>query len=276
MTEKESLVIAVPEGADALRPTLDASRPRLLAVADSSVRFPWITRERMRDQTRTAIVGWKTVAPDAEVIFATPYFEQLAATAQELPTLVGIYWATDLNAGTPQTPATKAERDALVASVRSADARLTRWMMPAIEELGTDDERATALLLRPGSGHQDDANDVVGWVSIALGNPKIGALLPLSTDDLLRMQATALRLSGVLGDTDQQKGSPNDLRNRAYTLWAEAFERLARNGRHVAVERNLPVTFANIHMPAPKTTPKAGAVDAPENTTPTAKPIDLG
>ena len=265
MTEQDSLIILVPEGADALRHTLDTSRPRLLAIADSSVRFPWVTSERARDQSRSLLAAWTQVATDAEAMFAAPYFAQLAATAEELPTLIGIFWASDLNAGTPQTPPTKAERDALVVAVRKADARLTRWMVPAIEELGTDDERATALSLRPGNGYQDDANDVVGWVSIALGNPKIGALLPISKDELLSMQTTALRHSALLGNTDQRKGSPSDLRNRAYTLWADAFERLERNARHVAAERNLPVTFEKIHMPASKPDPKSAPPDAPES-----------
>lgn len=262
----DGIVISVPEAADAVQATIEAARGRLLAVDASAVLSPRVFRERARDQTRALLAVWATLGGRAAEVLAAGLLQRIEEAVADLPSLAGVYWATDMVAEAPPTPEAKKERRELGAKVRAADVRLTRWVGAAVDELGTDDERQAAARLRPGTGRQDNADDVLGWTGIAFGSAAVRGAIPISEAELTAMQKDAVRYSALLGSDEDGAGGPADLRRRAYTLWAGAYELVARNSRHVAQELGLAVTVDGIH-------PLAGeAVKVPAEPAPSSAP----
>ncbi|MBK9258337.1 MAG: hypothetical protein IPM54_00700 [Polyangiaceae bacterium] len=119
---------------------------------------------------------------------------------------------------------------------------MSAWAAPAFK----NNAKATEILadIRRGRGIRDDADDTLRLVALFRDNwDSVQGKTPITIEYLAKADedATALLLL-VDGGSEDIKGSPRDLRRRAYTQWHRAYTELFHVGRYLT--RNDPEAHA--------------------------------
>lgn len=271
MTESSSKPLEPDAGS--IRATLEAHASELAALPSATLRAPRVTRMRAIQQTSALLGAFAALDSQLLSIYSTSFCERLRETAGQLPVYRDLFVAADLALELPWSPATKVQREQLTLKVRSYDATLTRWVGAAIDEAGTESERAIAALIRPKSGRQDDAEDTIHWIDTALASPTLLALLPKKVvASMPAVRADAHTLLLLLGVAPGNAAGPGVVRRQAYTLFANAYDLLVTNGAHAAQQLGIDAQFEAL-WPGPST-PAPEKADA-EPAAPATPPIKV-
>jgi hypothetical protein len=264
-------IIDVPS-AEALGPLVAAARDELLAIPDDRIVIPTIDGERAIEQAAALLAGYDPVRERAEGALAGSAKAALDAALASLPALARTYYAADV-IGTQKWPSFVAERrKTLSARVREHDRFLFGWATAAFA--GFEAAQAELDDIRPGSGRLDDARDAIRVVALFRAWPGRLALVPAVTPErLTESESDAVALADLLGATaESSKGTPPDLRLRAYTRLFEAYNLIRATADFVVwlPPRVSPLGLAGLH-PKPRKSATA-TVEPPE--TPEEAPVE--
>jgi len=255
-----------PSGPDRQRATklLADRRAALDAIPASEVLRPRISWEHAITLTGRLLSLGKTylVGP---VPFTDEAWKALLADVSDLePTVLAYFAAQDVidNALPPDSIARKKE---LRAKVRAHDRSLGKWAVPAFED--DANEAPVIAALTPGSGSNDDALDTVAWVAMWKRHPDALGKSPLTPQYLDEAEADATELLPLLNLEDSDSGR-RDIASRAYTRWAQIYQRITKAGRFLSPDD---VVWPGIATP-PSPTRREATTPAP---TPAPKPAPV-
>ncbi len=206
---------------------LEARRERLLALPAESLRRPRISPQRAMELT--AILS-KHLAPllgrlEAELSEARA--AERRAQAEGLEDAAMAFYMAALRARRPETSESEAERKRLAARVRDRDASLLRWAQAFFA--GQPAREALLAHIRPGSGHRDDAEDVLRLVALFReAGPWPPGIAELTPEALAEAARDATRLLGLAVASRESAPKALDLARRAYTAWLSDYEALRK------------------------------------------------
>ncbi|MDI1431052.1 hypothetical protein [Polyangium sorediatum] len=212
----------------------EAKRPALLALPDDILLRPRISRERAARLTGILRREFEPLLPLLQSELSASRAADRAADFAALEPNQLVFYAADLAVETPWTSDQKARRGELVAKVRSHDETLFGWAKPAFR---TNKEASTILSdIQRGRGIRDDADDTLRLVSLFRSHwASVNGKTPITEADLQTAEAEATELLQILdGGDDPPKGSPRDLRRRAYTAWHRTYAEVFHLGRYLS------------------------------------------
>jgi hypothetical protein len=145
-----------------------------------------------------------------------------------------VFYAADLAVESRWTSSQKARRKELAAKVRDHDATLSSAAKRAYRN-NKEVMRILADIFR-GSGNRDDADDTVRLVGVFRDNwASVDGKTLVTKEYLAQAEADATELLKILDDADDPpKGSPRDLRRRAYSVWQRVYTELFHLGRYLS------------------------------------------
>jgi hypothetical protein len=243
-----------------------AAKSELLAMDESKLQRPRVFGERATQLTAALVKEVQPlVARFAEELAPARVAQRSADLAAVTPN-AQIFYAADLAVEDPWTSEQKARRDELVKKVREHDETLSAWAVPLFK----NDPKArdiVASIVR-GRGIRDDANDTVRWVSLFKDRwSEVEGKTPVTLATLDVAEAEATELLAILDASgDESKGSPRDLRRRAFTRWANGYNELADVARYLL--RADPEAVARIPAIAAERGASEPTPDAPPSPTP--------
>jgi hypothetical protein len=236
----------------------------LLAIADADVRRNTIDGDRALELTREVTAELAPFLPHLNEHVSAKKAAERVADLAALPEQARVFLAAEIGATNPWSPEQVKRRKHLTKQAAENDQSLVLWLRPYL----TQDEDGRALLaeVTPGSGIRDNAWDTSRMADDAVVRMDSGALPqqvgPWTRASLRTASAEAVELLTNLNKSDDNRASPANMRNRAFTQWAATYTRLQNLGRFLAGE--LPEqggTFAGIYTPPKK---KAAAPEVPE------------
>ncbi|WP_437567246.1 hypothetical protein [Sorangium sp. So ce542] len=242
-------------------------KPTLLELPSDALERPRVSRERALQLTAALRQEFAPLVPRLAEELSPAKAKKRRADFDALEPRALVFYAADLAVEAPWTSAQKERRAALVRKVREHDELLSAWAVPVFRK----DAEASAVIadIQRGKGIRDDAEDTVRLVALFREHwPAIKGQTPVKESYLNEAEADATELLGLLdaGETSA-KGSPRDLRQRAYTHWLAAYVEIFHLGRYLerrdpaAAERFPAVaaerSAAGAAPPAPATAPPA-------------------
>ena len=245
-----------------------AAKPELLAMDETRLHRPRVSGERA---TQLTALLMKEVQPLA-VRFAQELAPERVAERQADLAVVTpnaqIFYAADLAVEDPWTSEQKARRAELVKKVHEHDETLSAWAVPLFKNDAKARE-VVASILR-GRGVRDDANDTIRWVALFKDRwSDADGKTPVTLAKLATAESEATELLAILDASgDESKGSPRDLRRRAFTRWVVAYKELEDLGRYLLradpeAAARIPAVVAERLEAAPEAPPSPP--DAPAN-----------
>lgn len=212
----------------------DEKRPALLAIPDDILLRPRISRERAARLTGILRRSFEPLLPLLPNELSPSRADERAADFAALEPNQLVYYAADLAVETPWTSDQKARRSELVVKVRNHDETLLGWAKPIFRT----NKDATVILadIQRGRGIRDDADDTLRLISLFRSQwASVDGKIPVTLADLQTAEAEATELLQILdGGEDPPKGSPRDLRRRAYTAWHRSYAELFHLGRYLS------------------------------------------
>lgn len=245
-------------------------KPTLLELPSDSLQKPRVSRERALQLTAALRQEFAPLVPRLAEELSPAKARKRKADLDALEPRALVFYAADLAVDAPWTSAQKERRAALARKVREHDELLSAWAAPVFRK----DPEASAIVadIQRGKGIRDDAEDTVRLVALFRRHwPAIKGQTPVKEGYLDEAEADATELLALLdaGETSA-KGSPRDLRQRAYTHWLSAYVELLHLGRYLerddpAAAERFPAVSAErgTSAPQPQTAPAPPAA-APE------------
>jgi len=231
---------------------------------------PRVSRERVAELTSLLRREVKPFLPQLVHELSPEKVTARLADVDALEPGALVFYAADLAVETPWSSDQKSRRNDLVVKVRNHDAVLSGWASPAFR----NDKDATRVLadITRGRGIRDDADDTIRLVALFRKYwAKVEKMTPLTTQALDIAESEATELLRLLDDGEAPaKGSPRDLRRRAYTMWYRAYAEIMHLGRYLA--RNDPDAVKRFPSASPERVngggteedvPNSGATPAP-------------
>ncbi|MBI2375830.1 MAG: hypothetical protein HYV07_17690 [Deltaproteobacteria bacterium] len=241
---------------------VEAAKAELLAIRDDQVRRSSISGARATELTHQLVAAFTPLLGRLSDELSPARAASVQKDFAVVPPWCEDFVATDVLSEFPWSTENRKRRQELSLALREHDRALTNW---ANVLLTSNEEAARAIaVIRPGSGLRDDARDVSQWVAVYQAHWSLAeGKLPYSREQLEDVGKLAMEQLGLLAATDDKRGSPGDLRNRAFTRWASAYESVARVGRFLGDSDGAPI---------PGIAPKVGP--AREATPPSSRPLD--
>ncbi len=212
---------------------MEAAKAELLAIPDGQVRRSSISGARATELTNALVT---TFTPHSGRLSDELSPERVASVEKDFAVVSSWcedFVAADLLSEFPWSTEKRKRRQELALALREHDRVLTDWATVLLA--GNPDAAKKIAVIRPGSGVRDDARDVSQWVELYQGHwPLADGKLPYSPEQLEAAGKLAMEQLQLLEATDEKKGSPGDLRNRAFTRWASVYESVARVGRYMS------------------------------------------
>ncbi|MDI1481429.1 hypothetical protein [Polyangium sp. y55x31] len=212
----------------------ETRRPALLSLPEDILLRPRISRERAARLTGILRREFEPLLPLLPSELSASRASERAADFAALEPNQLVFYAADLAVETPWTSDQKARRSELVAKVRSHDETLFGWAKPAFRA----HKEASAILadIQRGRGIRDDADDTLRLVSLFRSHwAAVNGKTPITQAELETAEAEATELLQILdGGDDPPKGSPRDLRRRAYTAWHRSYAEIFHLGRYLS------------------------------------------
>ncbi|WP_437765845.1 hypothetical protein WME77_01965 [Sorangium sp. So ce764] len=253
-------------------------KPTLLELPSDSLQKPRVSRERALQLTAALRQEFAPLVPRLAEELSPAKVKRRKADLDALEPRALVFYAADLAVDAPWTSAQKERRAALARKVREHDELLSAWAAPVFRK----DPEASAIVadIQRGKGTRDDAEDTVRLVALFRRHwPAIKGQTPVKEAYLDEAEADATELLALLdaGETSA-KGSPRDLRQRAYTHWLSAYVELLHLGRYLerddpAAAERFPAVSAERGASTPQAAPTPPA--APPATAPAASPASL-
>ncbi|HSN99152.1 MAG TPA: hypothetical protein VLS89_12745 [Candidatus Nanopelagicales bacterium] len=230
------------------------SKPELLALPDGSLERPRIARERAMQLTTILRGEFEPLLPRLPALFQPDVAAARAADYQALEPRALVFYAADLAAESPWTSDQKASRAELVVKVREHDDALSQWAVPLFRKDPVASQEVADILR--GRGIRDDAEDTVRLVALFRRHwANVKGKTPITAAYLEEAERDATALVAILDEAEGvTTGSPKDLRRRAYSWWAEAYQEIFDLGRYLlradpAAAERLPAISAERSAP---------------------------
>jgi len=210
-----------------------AAKPALLKLPDDSLQRPRIARERATQLTTILRREFTPLLPRLPEELAKPRVAERKADFEALEPNVLVFYAADLAVETPWTSEQKQRRAELVAKVRQHDDHLSSWAVPVFKR--NKEARAIVSDILRGRGIRDDADDTVRLVALFRQHwATVKGKTPITAEELTEAEAEATELLQILdADDANTKGSPRDLRRRAYSVWYWSYQEIFHLGRYL-------------------------------------------
>lgn len=223
----------MPPEPQKIQALFEAAKPTLLALPQTLLVRPRVTRERALQLTTPLLEAFSPLLPALTVELSAARAAEREADFKSLETHALVYYAAELAVEVPWTSEQKAQRTLLVQQVKAHDDELSAWAVPAFKHNAQASE--TLADIRRGRGIRDDAEDTVRLVGLYRENwASVQGTIPITTQYLEKADADATALLLLLdGDGEDTTGSPRDLRRRAYTQWQRAYHELLHLGRYL-------------------------------------------
>jgi hypothetical protein len=259
-----------------LNAVFEAEKPNLLALDDDSLRAPRVGRERAQEQTDHLIKEFGPLLGTVDEKLKEGPAAEVKRAYSNLDRKSDVYYAADLASETPWTPEQKRRLYELIPRNKEHDTYLFDWAWPLFKN---NPEILPILInIREGTGFKDDGEDVVRLVDLFQKNWELAAgKTPVTEAYLAEAERDATEQLRLLRQQGRGKGSPPDMRWRAYTSWAEDYELVADTGRYLArKDPNRNQRFPGIYPERGTTAATGTAAPAPAATTetPTDGPSD--
>ncbi len=212
---------------------LDRHKNTLLGLNEEGLKLPMVVRERALDQTHTLRQAFSEVLSDLEDLYAPKKVQEFKKAFDNLLEYAYLFYAASMAAERPWTEAQKQEFKEQAAKVRDHDARFMKWCRAIAH--GDDVANAALDAVSAGKGYIDDAEDTIALTNMLLDWKQQIFPNPFFTEKQVRQaEADARLFLWMLQGRDENKppkGSPPDMRLRAYNLWLDTYNTLARAGR---------------------------------------------
>ncbi|MBI4814608.1 MAG: hypothetical protein HY791_00010 [Deltaproteobacteria bacterium] len=212
---------------------VEAARAELLAMPDAQVQRSSISGARATELTNELVTTFTAHSGRLSDELSAERVATVQKDFAVVPSWCEDFVAADLLSEFPWSTEKRKRRQELALALREHDRVLTDW---ATVLLASNADAAKKIaVIRPGSGLRDDARDVSQWVELYQAHWSLAdGRLPYSREHLEAAGKLAMEQLQLLEATDEKKGSPGDLRNRAFTRWASAYESVARVGRYLS------------------------------------------
>lgn len=262
------------------------AKPVLLGLPSESLVQPRVSRERALQLTAVLRREFAPLVPSLSEELGPDRARRRKADYDALEPRALVFYAADLAVDAPWTSAQKERRAALTRKVREHDELLSAWAVPLFRK----DDEASALVadILRGKGTRDDAEDTIRLVALFRKHwATVKGQTPIEQCTLNEAEADATELLGLLdAGATSTKGSPRDLRQRAYTHWRSAYLEIYHLGRYlmrhdpaaaerfpaVAAERSAAPAERNTAQPERDATTPAAPPEHPAR--PTSSPAD--
>ncbi|MEM1007444.1 MAG: hypothetical protein AAGJ35_00435 [Myxococcota bacterium] len=251
-----------------LQEIFEAHKAMLLSIVEEEIKKPFIVRERALELTHHLREAFAPLLPKLEEEFSPKRVSEIETAYEQLVVYLFLFYAASMTAEKPWTEQNKADFQRLIRQVRDNDIRYMKWS----RALFHGDKEKNELLdqIQRGRGYQDDAEDVIALTQLLLSSNLPFPNGFIEEKELRTAEADARRCLWLLTGQDNNKapkGSPHDLWHRAYTLWAQTYNALARVGHLLTKDpKEAAQRFPRIH-PAKKNAPSAKETDN-QNVTP--------
>ena len=225
-------------------------KANLLALQDDAVLRPRVARERAMELTQNLIKEFEKVKDGVVDIFSAKHSADILGKFEKLPEYLFMFYSASMEAEQPWTEEEKKQFQALAATVKDHDVRYLKFAQAIFH--GNEAANVQLSQIAAGRGYRDDAEDVIALTNLLLTSSEVK--LPnlfFTEQDLRKAEGEARKFLWLLNgqsDTEPSKGSPPDMWHRAYTLWQQAYEVVARAGRNlVENEKEAYQKFPRIH-----------------------------
>ncbi|AUX27545.1 uncharacterized protein SOCEGT47_081390 [Sorangium cellulosum] len=246
------------------------AKPALLELPSESLVQPRVSRERALQLTTVLRQEFAPLVPSLSEELGPARARRRKADFEALEPRALVFYAADLAVDVPWTSTQKERRAALARKVREHDELLSAWAVPLFRK----DDEASAIVadILRGKGIRDDAEDTVRLVALFRKHwAAARGQTPIKQSTLDEAEADATELLGLLdAGAASAKGSPRDLRQRAYTHWRNAYLEIYHLGRYLT--RHDPAAIERFPAVAAERTAAPAERDAAQPERPAAQP----
>lgn len=246
---------------------LDRFRSELMALKDEAVHPPKVPRARVVELTRILLASFAKVDAQLSEELSPARAAQRRQQAQRMQDRALTYFAADLERER-SLGGERTRRAELAAIVAQHDQYLLKWAWPLFSD---DKETADVLAdISRGTGHQDDAEDVLRLVKLYRSQWHLAdGQTPVTRARLDAAEADATEMVTLLSSDTPNR--VRDLAWRAYTAWRQDYVDLMALGRYLMrhmdnVDLMFPGIFAARVPSTPQSSDQAAEEDAPDDT----------
>ncbi len=216
-----------------LQELLQRYNTELMALNDSNLRLPLVLRDRALEQSHHLLEEFGPLITMLGDFYSNQRVQKIKAAYDGLLEQAFVFHAASMEAERPWSSQQKQEFQELAAKIRDYDVRWMKWNRALYHGDATAND--TLDKIHAGRGYIDDAEDVIALVNLLLAYS--GTLFPnpfFTEKEVRGVEAEARKFLWWLQGRDETtppKGSPPDLRIRAYNLWLNTYNTVARAGR---------------------------------------------
>jgi hypothetical protein len=220
--------------APTLATLLENAKPEMLEQPERELKTPWVGRERAVELGLTVCREFSALGDLPEQTLLPQVVAAVRAAHGRVSDRAYVFYAADLHAESPWVSADDTRQAQLSALCRSHDDLLFGFLWAMYRNQPEVSAELTAI--RKGSGRRDDAEDVLREVELFRTHwAELQGKCPVTTESLAEAEAHANEAIRLLDrGVGSAKGSPRDLKRRAYTLWERDYMHVVRTGRYLA------------------------------------------